>query len=51
MPARATGSAALRAKISGLESLGLVELDGTRVRLAPSRLTVSNEVFVELLGS
>jgi len=43
--------AAFRAKISGLESLGLVECDGTRVRLAPTRLTVSNEVFVELLCS
>ena len=42
--------AALRKKISGLESLGLLECDGTRVRLAPARLTVSNEVLVELLG-
>jgi hypothetical protein len=28
----------------------LVDLDGERLRIAPSRLTVSNEVFVELLG-
>jgi oxygen-independent coproporphyrinogen-3 oxidase len=42
--------AGLRGRIRGLESHGLVELDGTRLRLAPTRLTVSNEVFVELLG-
>jgi oxygen-independent coproporphyrinogen III oxidase len=42
--------AALRGKIRDLESLGLVECDGQRVRLAPARLTVSNEVLVELLG-
>ena len=41
---------ALRERISGLRSLGLVELSGTRLRLAPDRLTVSNEVFTELLG-
>jgi oxygen-independent coproporphyrinogen III oxidase len=40
----------LRGRISGLRSQGLVELDGARLRLAPDRLTVSNEVFVELLG-
>jgi oxygen-independent coproporphyrinogen-3 oxidase len=40
----------LRERISGLRSQGLVELDGTRLRLAPDRLTVSNEVFTELLG-
>jgi hypothetical protein len=28
----------------------LLELNGTRLRLAADRLTVSNEVFVELLG-
>jgi oxygen-independent coproporphyrinogen-3 oxidase len=32
-----------------LASSGLVEWDGPVVRLAPSRLSVSNEVFVELL--
>ncbi|HTU33652.1 MAG TPA: radical SAM family heme chaperone HemW [Candidatus Acidoferrum sp.] len=41
--------AALRARIEGLREQGLVELDGTRLRLAPNRLTVSNEVFVALL--
>jgi putative oxygen-independent coproporphyrinogen III oxidase len=42
--------AILRGKIAGLRSLGLVELNGTCLRLVPDRLTVSNEVFVELLG-
>ena len=37
------------ARIANLQSQGLVECDGTRVRLAPARLTVSNEVFVALL--
>lgn len=32
-----------------LESAGLVERDGDFVRLAPGRLSVSNEVFVELM--
>ncbi|HVB56798.1 MAG TPA: radical SAM family heme chaperone HemW [Candidatus Acidoferrales bacterium] len=41
---------ALRTRIIGLRSQGLVELEGSRLRLAPDRLTVSNEVFVELLG-
>ncbi len=43
--------ASLSEGIRRLEADGLVETAGTRVRLAPSRLTVSNEVFVELLGS
>ena len=30
---------------------GMLELNGTRLRLAPDRLTISNEVFVELLGA
>src|SRR5713101_6230435 len=38
----------LRGRISGLRSQGLIELDGSRIRLAPERLTISNEVFVEL---
>jgi oxygen-independent coproporphyrinogen-3 oxidase len=42
--------ASLRGRITGLRSQGLVELDGVRLRLAPDRLTVSNEVFAELLG-
>ena len=39
----------LRARISDLQQQGLVEIDGTQVRLAPGRLAVSNEVFVALL--
>ena len=42
--------AVLRGRIDTLHSHGLVELDGTRLRLSPERLTVSNEVFVELLS-
>ncbi len=41
--------AAMRGRIAGLHSQGLVDLEGTRLRLASGRLTVSNEVFVELL--
>jgi putative oxygen-independent coproporphyrinogen III oxidase len=40
----------LAERLESLRQAGLVELDGTRARLAPSRLAVSNEVFVELLG-
>jgi oxygen-independent coproporphyrinogen-3 oxidase len=40
----------LRSRIAGLRSQGLVELVGSRLRLAPNRLTISNEVLVELLG-
>ena len=40
----------LRNRIAPLAHQGLLELDGTRLRLAADRLTVSNEVFVELLG-
>jgi oxygen-independent coproporphyrinogen III oxidase len=41
---------ALSGRIAGLHSQGLVEREGTRLRLAPARLSVSSEVFVELLG-
>jgi oxygen-independent coproporphyrinogen-3 oxidase len=41
--------ATLRDQIAKLREQGLVELDGSRLRLAPNRLTVSNEVFVALL--
>ncbi len=40
----------LRPRLEALRDEGLVEIKGARVRLAPQRLTVSNEVFVELLG-
>lgn len=36
-------------RISELLRQGLIERDGTRVRLSPAKLTVSNEVFVALL--
>jgi len=42
-------NASLRARLEPLREAGLVEFDGARLRLAPSRLTVANEVFVELL--
>lgn len=42
-------SASLRPRIEELRERGLVEWNGTCVRLAPDRLTVSNEVFVHLL--
>ena len=39
-----------RRRISDLREQGLVEFDGARLRLAPDRIAISNEVFVELLG-
>jgi oxygen-independent coproporphyrinogen-3 oxidase len=42
--------ATLRSRIERLQEQGLVEREGARLRLAPGRLTVSNEVFVELFG-
>jgi oxygen-independent coproporphyrinogen-3 oxidase len=47
----ASRAASLRERIEKLREQGLVEVEGTRVRLAPNRLTVSNEVFVELLDA
>ena len=40
----------VRTRIEALRAQGLVEMDGDRVRLSPQRLTVSNEVFTELMG-
>ncbi|MGH9714148.1 MAG: radical SAM family heme chaperone HemW [Candidatus Acidiferrales bacterium] len=40
----------LRNRIDGLRSQGFVEMDGARLRLAPDHLTISNDVFVELLS-
>jgi oxygen-independent coproporphyrinogen-3 oxidase len=37
-------------RLARLREQGLIEVMGPKLRLAPSRLTVSNEVFVELLG-
>jgi oxygen-independent coproporphyrinogen-3 oxidase len=42
--------AVLRENIERLQSLGFLEVKGPRVRLVPDRLTVSNEVFMQLLG-
>ena len=42
--------AILRERIDQLRSNGFIEMDGPRLRLAPDRLTVSNEVFVQLLA-
>jgi oxygen-independent coproporphyrinogen-3 oxidase len=39
----------LAGRFAPLASAGLVERDGDVVRLAPGRLSISNEVFVELL--
>jgi oxygen-independent coproporphyrinogen-3 oxidase len=43
-------SANLQPRVAELLAQGLVEWDGTRLRLSPDRLTVSNEVFVNLLN-
>src|SRR6266481_3143184 len=40
----------LQPRVEELRAQGLVEWNGTRLRLAPDRLTVSNEVFVNLLN-
>lgn len=40
---------ALAARFEPLQSAGLLERDGNVVKLAPGRLSVSNEVFVELM--
>lgn len=41
--------ARLGPRVDDLVAQGLVEWDGPRLRLSPGRLTVSNEVFVQLL--
>jgi len=40
----------LRNRIAPLAEQGFLQLNGARLRLAPDRLSVSNNVFVELLG-
>ena len=40
----------LSSRMAKLLDEGLVERDGARIRLNPAKLTISNEVFVELLG-
>ena len=44
------GNRAGVAMIQGLLFDGQVEFDGVRLRLAPDRFAISNEVFVGLLG-
>ena len=39
----------LSARVEELRAQGLVEREGSIVRLSPDRLTVANEVFVALL--
>jgi len=46
----AASAASLHDRVSDLCAQGLLEREGSRLRLAPNRLTTSNEVFAELLG-
>ena len=39
----------LESRFARLRSAGLIEREGSLVRLAPGRVSVSNEVFVELM--
>jgi oxygen-independent coproporphyrinogen-3 oxidase len=40
----------LRERLTGLARDGLLEIEGDSVRLSPAKLTLANEVFVELMG-
>jgi oxygen-independent coproporphyrinogen-3 oxidase len=40
----------LSEKLEKLAAEGLIEIEGGRVRLVPARLTISNEVFTELIS-
>jgi len=40
----------LQPRLAALREAGLLEMEGTTARLARSRLAISNEVFVELMG-
>ena len=42
--------AQLQSRISSLRTQGLMESEGELVRLAPGKLSISNEVLVELLS-
>jgi oxygen-independent coproporphyrinogen-3 oxidase len=42
--------AALQSRVEMMCTQGLMEIEGERVRLAPGKLSISNEVLVELLG-
>jgi oxygen-independent coproporphyrinogen-3 oxidase len=41
----------LRPRLQALAAEGWLEISGSRVRIAPPRLAVSNEVFVQLMGA
>jgi oxygen-independent coproporphyrinogen III oxidase len=45
----AASAVSLHDRVSDLCAQGLLEREGSRLRLAPNRLTISNEVFAELL--
>jgi len=49
-PSLATRLATLHQRIDMLRAHGLLDLAGGRLRIPPDRLTISNEVFLELLG-
>lgn len=40
----------LRQRVDTLQRHGMIELAGDRLRIPPDRLTISNEIFLELLG-
>jgi oxygen-independent coproporphyrinogen-3 oxidase len=40
----------LRERVASLAAAGFIEMEGTRARLAPGKLALANEVFVELMG-
>jgi oxygen-independent coproporphyrinogen-3 oxidase len=45
-----TYAVSLNEKLSSLQAAGLIKRTGNIVRLTPEKLSISNEVFVELLG-
>jgi oxygen-independent coproporphyrinogen-3 oxidase len=47
---REYSAAALRERVDTLASQGLLQREGTNIKLAPNRLAVSNEIFSELLA-
>jgi oxygen-independent coproporphyrinogen-3 oxidase len=44
-----TYGVSLRERIAVLADAGFIEMDGTRARLAPAKIALANEVFVELM--
>ncbi|HEX4003936.1 MAG TPA: radical SAM family heme chaperone HemW [Candidatus Acidoferrales bacterium] len=49
-PVLATRLATLHQRIEMLQSHGMLDFEGGRLRIPANRLTISNEVFLELLG-